>query len=95
MLDAVSSQSFRLASGQMSPAGGSLGLPDEPRSCGGFATGPFCAEEVIFLYESDATVIPMLEIAIALIIGSALGYGVRQVRKDAAAISDYPVGSKN
>ena len=33
MPDAVSSQSFRLASGQMSPAGGSLGLPDEPRSC--------------------------------------------------------------
>jgi hypothetical protein len=32
----------------------------------------------------------MLEIAIALIIGSALGYGVREVRKDAAAISDYP-----
>src|SRR6516225_5169634 len=48
MLDAVSSQSFRLASGQMSPAGGSLGLPDEPRSCGGFATGPFCAGSYFF-----------------------------------------------
>jgi len=40
MLDAVSSHSFRLASGQMSPAGGSLGLPDEPHSCGGFTIHP-------------------------------------------------------